>query len=236
MLYLFFFFFLKTVQIRKFWRVCGFFYSYQLWNLAWEWSCVLHEWLRCDDDLLSTFPYESHLVNSLWFVNLQAAYWIEIMDCVAKGTDFSLPVGLISNDSFVVSVGGWEASSLEFSVFFCFSLNLELSFSNKRKSCCSVLCCSQCSVSAKHFLLAVNKHISVCLHLSLKCWKTSAYKNETNALNSHMSLWIFLWFVSTVNLWTLWVTHESTGLLLSWIHPVNILESVSSFHARIPVL
>lgn len=53
-----------------------------------------------------------------------------MMDCVAKGTDFCLPVGLISNDSFVVSVGGWEASSPEFAVFFCFSLNLELGFSD----------------------------------------------------------------------------------------------------------
>lgn len=156
-----------------------FFYGYQLWNLAWKWSYVLHERLWCDDDLLSTFPYESHLVNSLWFVNLQAAYWIEMMDCVAEGTDFCLPVGLISNDSFVVSVGGWEASSPEFSVFFCFSLNLELGFSD---SCCSILCCSQCSVSAKHFLLAVNKHMSVCPHLSSKCWKTSACKNETNTV------------------------------------------------------
>lgn len=156
--------YLKTAQMRNF---VGFvvFYDYQLWNLAWKWSCVLHEWLWCDDDLLSTFPYESHLVNSLWFVNLQAAYWIEMMDCVTEGTDFCLPVGLISNDSFVMSVGGWEASSPEFSVFFCFSLNLELGFSNNTKFCCSVLCCSQCSVSAKHFLMAVNKHTSVCTFL-----------------------------------------------------------------------
>lgn len=198
-----------------------FFYSYQLRNLAWKWSCVLHEWLQCDDDLLSTFPYESHLVNSLWFVNLQAAYWIEMMDCVAEGTDFCLPVGLISNDSFVVSVGGWEASSLEFSVFFCFSLNLQLGFSDKRKSCCSVLCCSQCSVSAVFSLGSERAHGCLSAPFSQMLKNFCFQKWNKHCLNWHVSLWIFLWFVSTVNLWTLWVTHESTDLLLSWIQTGN---------------
>lgn len=89
-----------------------------------------------------------------------------MMDCVAEGTDFSPPVGLISNDSFVVSVGGWEASSPEFSVFFCFSLNLELGFSKKRKSCCSVFVLQPALSLSKAFSLGSEQAgVSVCTFL-----------------------------------------------------------------------